>query len=271
MGDFDRQAAIISSSSTGHFGAAFILAHQKSGSLGGNTALANGDVSGLLSFQANDGSHFLEHARIQASVNNASGADDMPGALQFFTAADGAQTVTERMKINNAGAISTVNGGYFTGTNNGDAPYSNAPIVLQNTSNNTNVTVIQFKAYDGTFSGSISTRKAVTTYSTSSDYRLKENVVAIDDGIARVKQLNPSRFNFTFESETTVDGFLAHEAQAVVPEAVIGTKDEVDDEGNPVYQGIDQSKLVPLLTAALQEAIAKIETLEQRLTDAGIA
>ena len=50
-----------------------------------------------------------------------------------------------------------------------------------------------------------------------------------------------------------------------------GTKDEVDDEGNPVYQGIDQSKLVPLLTAALQEALAKIEVLEQRLTDAGIA
>jgi hypothetical protein len=64
----------------------------------------------------------------------------------------------------------------------------------------------------------------------------------------------------------TIDGFLAHEAQAVVPECVTGTKDQIDDEGNPVYQGIDQSKLVPLLTAALQEALAKIETLEARLT-----
>ena len=61
------------------------------------------------------------------------------------------------------------------------------------------------------------------------------------------------------------DGFLAHEAQTVVPEAVIGTHNEVDNEGNPVYQGIDQSKLVPLLTAALQEAITKIETLEARV------
>jgi hypothetical protein len=57
----------------------------------------------------------------------------------------------------------------------------------------------------------------------------------------------------------------------VVPEAVTGTKDEVDDDGNAVMQGIDQSKLVPLLTAALQEALAKIEVLEQRLTNAGIA
>jgi hypothetical protein len=64
----------------------------------------------------------------------------------------------------------------------------------------------------------------------------------------------------------TVDGFIAHEVQAIVPEAITGEKNAVDDDGNPIYQGIDQSKLVPLLTAALQEAIAKIETLEARLT-----
>ena len=99
----------------------------------------------------------------------------------------------------------------------------------------------------------------------SSDYRLKENVVDIADGITRVKQLQPKRFNFIIDADTTVDGFLAHEAQTVVPEAVTGTHNEVDDDNNPVYQGIDQSKLVPLLTAALQEAIAKIETLETKV------
>jgi hypothetical protein len=67
-----------------------------------------------------------------------------------------------------------------------------------------------------------------------------------------------------------VDGFIAHEAAAVVPECVTGEKDEVDEDGNPIYQGIDQSKLVPLLTAALQEAVAKIEALEARLTAAGL-
>jgi hypothetical protein len=85
--------------------------------------------------------------------------------------------------------------------------------------------------------------------------------------IARVKALAPKRFNFIADADTTVDGFLAHEAQAVVPEAVTGTHNEVDDDGNAVMQGIDQSKLVPLLTGALQEAIAKIETLETQVTD----
>jgi hypothetical protein len=74
------------------------------------------------------------------------------------------------------------------------------------------------------------------------------------------------RFNFIADPDRTVDGFLAHEVQAFVPEAVTGEKDEVDKDGNPVYQGIDQSKLVPLLTAALQEALQKIEALEARIT-----
>ena len=134
--------------------------------------------------------------------------------------------------------------------------------------------------------GSITTNGTATSYSTSSDYRLKENVVDIADGITRVKQLQPKRFNFITDNTTTVDGFIAHEAQVVVPEAVIGTKDAtkeeeyevtpavLNDDGEqitpavmgtrtvPDHQGIDQSKFVPLLTAALQEAIAKIETLE---------
>ena len=103
-----------------------------------------------------------------------------------------------------------------------------------------------------------------TSYNTSSDYRLKENIVGISDGITRLKTLNPYRFNFKSHPEKTVDGFLAHEVTAV-PEAVTGTKDEVDSDNNPVYQGIDQSKLVPLLVAALQEAVDKIEILETKV------
>ena len=100
------------------------------------------------------------------------------------------------------------------------------------------------------------------SYLNNSDYRVKENVVVLDNAIDRVKQLLPKRFNFIADADITVDGFLAHEAQTVVPEAVEGTHNEVDDDGNPVMQGIDQSKLVPLLTAALQEAITRIEALE---------
>jgi len=132
--------------------------------------------------------------------------------------------------------------------------------------------------------GRIETGSGSTTYATSSDYRLKENIVPVTDGIERLQQLNPSRFNFIAHPSRTVDGFLAHEVQDIVPEAISGEKDAVevwqegeelpdgvsigdnklDEDGNtiPKYQGIDQSKLVPLLTAALQEAIGKIETLE---------
>jgi len=110
--------------------------------------------------------------------------------------------------------------------------------------------------------GSISYSNTAVAYNTTSDYRLKENVIPITDGITRFKQLKPSRFNFIVEPDRTVEGFLAHEAQAVVPECVTGKKDALDAKGNHVYQGIDQSKLVPLLTAALQEAIARIEALE---------
>ena len=132
---------------------------------------------------------------------------------------------------------------------------------------------LDFQNSSGTRVGSVSVTSSATAYNTSSDYRLKENVVGVTGAAARVQQLNPVRFNFIANPDTTVDGFLAHEVQDVVPEAITGAKDAVetytDDEGNeqtrPVYQGIDQSKLVPLLTAALQEALTKIETLEARV------
>ena len=108
------------------------------------------------------------------------------------------------------------------------------------------------------------------TYSTSSDYRLKENEVLISDGITRLKELKPYRFNWKTDTSRKVDGFFAHEASEVVPESVSGEKDAVDEDGNPDYQVIDHSKLVPLLTAALQEAVTEIESLKARLDAAGL-
>ena len=124
-------------------------------------------------------------------------------------------------------------------------------------------------------------------YATSSDYRLKENVVTDWDATSRLKQLKPSRFNFKEEKDITRDGFIAHEVSSVVPEAVGGEKDAMTKEvlyveGEEIPEGkkvgnvkkpsqidpqtIDHSKLVPLLTKALQEAVAKIETLEAKVT-----
>ncbi|MDB4681330.1 tail fiber domain-containing protein [bacterium] len=110
--------------------------------------------------------------------------------------------------------------------------------------------------------GSVTTGSSSTSYNTSSDYRLKENVDYTFDATTRLKQLKPARFNFITDTDTTVDGFLAHEVSSVVPEAISGTKDAVDDDGNPVYQGIDQSKLVPLLVKTIQELEARIKVLE---------
>ena len=134
--------------------------------------------------------------------------------------------------------------------------------------------------------GSVVTSGYATAYNTSSDYRLKENVVTLTGATARLNQLAPKRFNFIGDTEITVDGFLAHEVADVVPEAITGAKDAMrdeeyevtpavlDDEGNvvteavmgtrsvPDYQGIDQSKLVPLLVATIQELEARIAALE---------
>jgi len=117
---------------------------------------------------------------------------------------------------------------------------------------------------NGTHVGDIRTYSSSTNYNTSSDYRLKEDVKPMSASIDRLKELKPVNFAWKLDG-SRVDGFLAHEAQEVVSEAITGEKDDVDDDGNAVYQGIDQSKLVPLLTSALQEAVAKIEELTTRI------
>jgi hypothetical protein len=120
----------------------------------------------------------------------------------------------------------------------------------------------------GSGTGSITDNGSNVSYNTSSDYRLKENIVDLDGSVDRLKQLQPRRFNFIGNDELgVIDGFIAHEVQAVIPDAVQGEKDAVGADGNIVPQAIDQSRLVPLLTAALQEALIKIEQLEARVDE----
>jgi len=126
-------------------------------------------------------------------------------------------------------------------------------------------TAVLFRHDGATTPGSIVITTNSTTYNTSSDYRLKENVTPITDALSRVNQLKPSRFNFIADTDRTVDGFIAHEVQDIIPEAISGEKDAVSEDGTPDYQGIDQSKIVPLLTAAIQEQQTIIDTLTARL------
>jgi hypothetical protein len=267
------QSGSISASSyrSDEYGGIIALQKSKSATVGTQTIVSNNDQLGLLSFEGSDGTNFEVAAQIQAYVDGTPGANDMPGRLVFSTTADGASSPTERMRITQAGYVQI---GAKTNTDNApllvdqDAGANNVGIGTTTTSTGTRYHLM-FRNGNGQV-GSISTNGSATTYATSSDYRLKENVIPLTGAANRLNQLQVHRFNFIADPEKTVDGFLAHEAQAVVPECVTGTKDEVDADGNPVYQGIDQSKLVPLLTAALQEAIGRIETLEARLDAANL-
>ena len=258
--------------------------------------MQSGDQIGEIFFSAADGTDLeTRAATIAAFVDGTPGSNDMPGRLVFSTCADGASTPTERMRITSGGVTIFSTAPDTTSSRS----QGGTPSILCNSFSTATSPGLEF-ATDSTSTrhcvaftiastgvGSITTSGSSTAFNTTSDYRLKENIVDITDGITRVKQLLPKRFNFISDESKTVDGFLAHEAQTVVPEAVTGTHNEVqvwdesenlpdgvsagdnklDEDGNtiPQYQGIDQSKLVPLLTAALQEAIAKIETLETKV------
>jgi hypothetical protein len=210
----------------------------------------------------------------ESDWNTAGDTTDNPGRLVFSTTADGASSPTERMRIVSTGRATFASDDpsvnfVFIDNNAGNTGSRVALQIYTGTFSSSDTTSLycNFLRGDGTQRGQIRSNGATAVaYESASDYRLKENVVPLTNATARLQQLKPYRFNFIDDGpDRVVDGFFAHEVQEVIPEAAGGTKDAEDADGNPVYQGIDQSKLVPLLTAALQEAIAKIETLEAKV------
>jgi hypothetical protein len=111
--------------------------------------------------------------------------------------------------------------------------------------------------------GSISSSGSVTAYNVTSDYRLKQNVQPMTNTLSLISQLKPCTYEY-IEGNQYSEGFIAHELQAIVPHAVTGKKDAVDTDGNPVYQGVDASFLIPHLVAAVQELAAKVTALEAK-------
>ena len=205
---------------------------------------------------------YVRTALSSASLPTFSNVDDTNTGV-FFPAADTLGFTTsgsERMRIDSSGSMfvgATSTGGTAAAkieANGGtDGRCMQTKVTGTGSAN-----AITFNNGNGQV-GYIATSGSSTTYSTSSDYRLKENVNYEFDALSRVAQLKPARFNFITDADTTVDGFIAHEVSDIVPEAITGEKD------GEQMQGIDQSKLVPLLTKAIQEQQEQIEALQSEI------
>ena len=241
-------------------------------------------------YHANTGDGKRTFAKIQGQKHNNTGGA-VGGDLLFFTN-DTSNNLTERIRIDETGAV-MFNTTSRTATGVGGAtfdPNSVGRAVLNLGSVNYTSELDLVRLYnDNGEVGDIRTNGSGASFNSNSDYRLKENEVALSNALQRLNNLKPYRFNFKADPSTTLDGFFAHEVQEVVPEAVTGTKDQMmpiqyqpdDDipEGKQVYdvkeystteieaQKMDASKLVPLLVAALQEADNKIDALTARLDD----
>ncbi len=256
-----------------------------------NTAsAADDDIAGALDFYNNDdGGNSTQVGKIEVKMTDASNGSEN-SIITFSNNVAG--TFDEAMRIHEDGSLvlggtspsladadrkfAVQGGDEYTAGFRGQNSSKEVVVVHNQTTGSSDRYMIEFKTGGGGGSGvgSIRSNSSSTAFNTSSDYRLKENEVAISDGITRLKQLKPYKFNFKIEPDKTVDGFFAHEVSSIVPEAISGTKnatetytdDNGDEQTRIIPQQIDQAKLVPLLTSALQEAITKIETLEARVT-----
>tara|TARA_R100001591_G_scaffold116448_1_gene133467 strand:- start:3 stop:1277 length:1275 start_codon:yes stop_codon:yes gene_type:complete len=231
-------------------------------------------------------------------------AGNLQGRLSYDTDDDNLQfnvNAAERMRINSSGYVGINNTNpsatLEVHTNNNITAFETQPKVNQT------YYAALFRNSSGNDVGQIESTASATTFATSSDYRLKENVDYTWDATTRLKQLKPARFNWIIDdTNTLVDGFLAHEVSSIVPEAISGEKDGtetrtkvvLDASGNqlarnveeadwvkgkedktfpsdstweaskvyPKHQAIDHSKLVPLMVKTIQELEARIKALE---------
>jgi hypothetical protein len=234
---------------------------------------ADNDITSFISFAGNDsGGTKTTYSQIRGIATDVSDTTE-DGMITLLTTGGG--TLTERLRITSEGQMRFGTTGELNNSQVCIESHSANPngIEVRTDGNNNAIT---FYSGSTTYAGAISLSGASTSYTSASDYRLKENVSYTWDATTRLKQLRPCRFNWiSDDTDTALDGFLAHEVSTVVPDAVKGAKDATktqnvyDDNGIktgtqtvPDYQGIDQSKLVPLLVKTIQELEARITALE---------
>jgi hypothetical protein len=232
---------------------------------GGKLIVTPTNTTGSSVYQALDCTNYVD-SNCQINISGSDSTDKRAvigpttgTSLAFQTNA------TERMRIDSSGnllvACTAVPSASVAGCQL-SSPLVSAPKISAG-STTTGVTMLQFFNGNGSV-GYISTSGTATAYNTSSDYRLKENIAPMMDALARVSALKPVTYSWIVDGSAG-EGFIAHELAEVIPDCVTGEKDAVDDEGKPVYQGIDTSFLVATLTAAIQEQQAIINNLTTRL------
>jgi hypothetical protein len=268
----DRGAIAVVNNSSGDDAPLLVLAKSRGNTIGSNTLCANNERIGQVSFQASDGTEFIEAAQIIAQVDGTPGANDMPGRLVFSTTVAGTSTPKSRFIIPNGGASSfwandsvfNASSGsgaglmhsVFTGWYGGTGPES------------ANLGAISVRIFTN---GNV--QNINNSYGALSDIKLKENIIDANSQWDDIKALHVRNYNFKEGQTHTQIGLIAQEAELVSPGLVSESPDR-DEEGNDlgtVTKSVNYSVLYMKAVKALQEAMERIEVLEQRLTDAGIA
>jgi hypothetical protein len=234
-------------------------------SVGSNTIVTSGNTLGLITFQGNDGTEFVQAAAILAAVDTTPGANDMPGRLMFMTTANGTSSPVERMRINNAGTHSF----FCTATTAG----------IMATSSGAGTSVVTFACRHSASNVATGTDAMYVfsngnlvntnnSYGAISDIKLKENIVDANSQWDDFKALQVRNYNFKEGQTHTQIGLIAQEVELVSPGLVTESPDR-DEDGNDlgtVTKSVNYSVLYMKAVKALQEAMERIETLETRLT-----
>ena len=264
-------------------GAIILLGKSRGTTLGSATVVQSGDALGTIEFEGADGTDLVPAARIQAFVDGTPGNNDLPCRLVFSTTADGAASPTERMRIDSTGRTligttapilssasllqvsTTANAALFSTTNTA------ADVLgLLNAATTGNNIFVSFGTEAGfTSRGTIDYNRAAgqVRYNVTSDRRLKSDIQDAGSALSILNQIKVRSYTWAETGYGVEYGFIAQELNEAVPDAV-----KVGDDGDEVVDtwAVDNAKLVPVLTKALQEAIAEITSLKDRLTAAGL-
>jgi hypothetical protein len=277
------QALICNSSDI--YSSSIQFAKSRGATIGSNTVVQANDYLGSIGFQGSDGTEFVSGASIEAFVDGTPGANDMPTRLVFSTTADGASSPTERMRITSTGNVqcaSATGGSPVLSVDNSSNVSGSQVLYLANRANANDTSSYYIIAQEPGVAnrffvyGNGNVANTNNSYGAISDVKLKENIIDASSQWNDLKALRVRNYNFkaeTGQQTHTQIGLVAQEVEVVSPGLIYESPD-LDAEGNDlgtVTKSVNYSVLYMKAVKALQEAMERIEVLEQRLSDAGIA